>query len=1135
MQTIFNSTFQSSELENWQIEQHVPDGYTDFAVKDNCLVMHDAGSRIIPNIPDLENFSIKGSFDLDWEFCNNIFSLQFYLGYDVKKRQGVVFDISSDGENYSCSINGDFEQSFPAPQTEVIDFLLRVEDSSLNVSINNGEVFNCKLEEKVRGVIALSRGSFFGELRISSFEISTSDNLKVEKVWDNIEIPFAPINGMDIPIVWTVNAESIGNDVTKLDVELSGGEKSRPDIEWFPYHAHYVEFLNTPYLRIEQEGRGCKLILCDDTMVLANPAKEWFYTFKKEYEWPYKRTFYLQDIESDAVLAAGYESYANRPANRHQEVDSAFETILCTEKREIIYSGPAMQEGALNLELRSSDKKICGDIPETIHYYEKALQHAEKNHYFSDGEECAFFFTLDSKVDLEKTNVEIFYRLENAFFEAVGDYVAVSLVDSSEGISEKINLGKLPSGIYHIRFKLLFNNREILRNYRAFEVNGSEQSGIAASRLPVCFSMHNEIKGCDTDYFDPWKDDIVDVSHYISICNTIMPHFAREKKLWELLKLYKRKWFLWHAWRVMENTNLSDNKDLVENCDYIFTRSFKQVFRPAARQYFNKFVLQYLHEYAVENDFHAEEIKRCLDEKKVLPLDIFSELVENHFYAFNDYLLDQYMEKQKSLKREVNSINPQAKMSSYGPVSIYMSCYKTANSVSYCGPYRLGPALGEIKDGFLIFEDYPHTCRYSMSRGTFLLADIKLKNPGLTIYPEMYVNHRAEVPCPDAAVARVFPSYGIRPGEMEQSKGSILKRVLEFVYATGCHDGKSFRYWQDHGFQTRTWSRAQFADLLELWGFIDKHLPGRPLKANAFVSSIECCRNNKLFYDEYPGDRYEGYGDLINTAEECIAYTYEMSRNAGQNAGYVSDFGALDNLTEDDIDILIIPPLTSVEEAQLSTIRHLHERGVSLLAFENVTGLEDLFGVEKTDPVQVNNISVNTELADNPLLSLAELQEYTEHRACTGNYSGGGADILLAGEAPVLFVNKTKWGRTALFNIPPTTVRRMDQYNRVNIGRDSISKLINKSTELILRYLSKPQVETDQGKVTAFKDINNKTHIILAEDTHPLPAKAIDPTLTINLLDISEEDIICDKEFSVISSQLKMHLEPDEIVFISIK
>ena len=89
-ETIFSDDFASGELCNWVKEQHVPDGYQDFVARDGCLVMLDAGNRIAPTIPELSSFSLKSGFEVDWDSCDNKFSLLIHFAYDRRKRQGTT-------------------------------------------------------------------------------------------------------------------------------------------------------------------------------------------------------------------------------------------------------------------------------------------------------------------------------------------------------------------------------------------------------------------------------------------------------------------------------------------------------------------------------------------------------------------------------------------------------------------------------------------------------------------------------------------------------------------------------------------------------------------------------------------------------------------------------------------------------------------------------------------------------------------------------------------------------------------------------------------------------------------------------------------------------------------------------------
>jgi hypothetical protein len=675
-------------------------------------------------------------------------------------------------------------------------------------------------------------------------------------------------------------------------------------------------------------------------------------------------------------------------------------------------------------------------------------------------------------------------------------------------------------------------------HYRAFEVLGQTESGAAAACLPRCFSMSNEVKGQDTDNFDPWRADCVDVSHYISIVAGMMPHFAREKRLWELLRLYRREWFLWLGGRVMQDSTLAHNHDLVRNCDYVLPGGPNDFFyRLAARQFYHPRLMAVLRDFARATGFREAAISARAEAGTIPDKTTFDALVSDCFYDWVDHFWAHHTRELSQFKTEVSRVNPRVQISSYGPVAVYGGIYKTAHACTYAGCFNFRPEMEAFCDGFFILEDYPHACRYSLHSGPFFLASFKARAPQVAVYPELYNETGDKVPCPDAAVARAWPSYGMWDGALPVN--ASLKHVLEYVYGCVWHNGQGFGYWQDHGFHTRVWERERFAALLQLWGFVDKARPRRPLRANAFICNEDCCRNHRLYYDEYPGDGHEAYGDLFNTAEECSAYCYEMSRTAGQNAGFVTDFGHLSALSASDIDVLVLPPLTCVSADALQEVRRLHEAGVGLLGFEVITGLEDLFGVTTGEPVQVHHIRVNEALKANPLAGLSDQQEYTEHRACVGTYRATTADVLLDAEAPVLFLNQTPWGRAALYSIPPTAVRRQDQFNRVAVGRASIGRLINEATRLVLRHLSRPVVETTEGKIIAFEDEAGLGHIIVAEDAHPLPARPIRPVVTINLPGLEVGEVRCNKDFTVIPGEgreirLGVRLDPDEFAIISL-
>ena len=258
MSLIFSADLSTSALTDWTVEQHVPDGYEDFAIRGGKLVLLDAGNRIIPNIPALESFTLRGGFEADWGINRGECSLRIHFAYDPHRRQGLCLEFGSQGTGGFARLTSPRGELIAQASTEEVvengevQFEVHLEGGELALCLNSREVLTAALGQDRRGLVALSRGAFLGELRLRSLSIESDDPIEEESIWRDLRIPFAPINGMDIPIVWTVNAVRVG-DAARVEVELSGGEKTRADVPWFPYHGHYVEVLDRPYLR--ENGR----------------------------------------------------------------------------------------------------------------------------------------------------------------------------------------------------------------------------------------------------------------------------------------------------------------------------------------------------------------------------------------------------------------------------------------------------------------------------------------------------------------------------------------------------------------------------------------------------------------------------------------------------------------------------------------------------------------------------------------------------------------------------------------------------------------------------------------------------------------------------------------------------------------
>ena len=1159
MKFVFQSDFaDSGAMASWYREQHTPDGYPDFTIENNALILWDAGNRILPHIPTIKNFVMEGSFAVHWEGAENQFSFTIHFDYDPHCRKGESLEIACDGKELHLyrnqkevtAENGKNILKKILRQRKAV-FVLERKNRSLLLHLNGTVCYQEKCNPG-SGKIALERGHFGWYMRLEDFTLTADAPKPVKK--KHFKIPFSHINGMPDVIWWEMDVVQIG-DCMRLDTTLSGGVTDRPHLPWFPYHGSYSEMLEAPYFRINtKDGREILLELTPENLSLKNKPGHFSYMpgiGDKKPQWPFHRSFFTECFDPETILlTCGYQYYVNRIIAKHL-AGGPSETIFDAAKDQIIYTGMALTDGKINGDLYSQTaKKLLRKIPAKHPLRQRALDFAQRNHFFCEGEDCKFHFRFTKAGPFLLEDLHLEYTLSNVFFDAIRKPVKLQWKKEQEiapGIfavdSEEFVLKKLPAGVYHIQFVCKDGCRTILDDFRAFEVMTDSQSGPQASNLPRLYSTPSEVMGVDTNEFDPFLRTVSDIAHYMDTAAGIMPHIAEEQKVWELYKVYHRDWHLWYTTRTVENLDLQLHKDSVGNCDFIAMGTEWQkkcLVRVCGRAFYTGPQMEIFAQFAKERNFHAKEICESLKKQEIPSLAVFQDLVDTCFYDWMDYFNERFQDDLNQMKADLESVNKHAALANYGPLAIYPASYKTAHSCQYIFSYLAKPgtvrSVYEDDKAFFNYADLPYICRHPITRGPFMAANIFLEYPHAIIHPEIYTPNTRGL-CPDAAVARAWPKMDW--GENTPFPVDLtLKRTLEYVYGAVYHDGKSFRYWEKRGFHARTWERERFAGFLKLWGFIDKHTPVRPAgKVCAFLCSEECCRAHKLNYDEY-GERdvYTPFGDLFNTAEETPAYAYEMSRVAGMNSGAVINLKSLKGLKGKEIDVLVLPPLAGASKNDLAEIRRLHKEGVALFGFEDVTGLEDLFGVKSGKTTQIHEIKVNQKEA--VLKELAGMTEYTEHKAAQGKYRANGAKVLLSAEIPVLFTHTTEYGKTALYNLPPTVVRRQDQYNRVGMGRDNISSLINTATRLVLLDLSCGDIRTDAGKLIAFEDNNKAFHVIVEEDAHPLPAEIIDPVITIRNKDLRNCEITSATAFSVLEknkngAKIRLHLEQDQFAILS--
>lgn len=1137
--TLFISDFslgKGSEIPlNWELERYSQ--HSGSIMGSSCFRLLSPGNRYLPLLPKLSSCIIDLEFDFIF-YGRNSNLLRLFYRYDKESQSGEFIEVIIESQDYYKVLRGTFDGRSSSELKEVLRGGLsdskvvltvntNLEGTSIIVNGQSSEVF--ATNHAVPSIVALEHGgASMQDVSLKKFNIYTFDDVSEAEVLPEVKVVFpSGMHGMDIPFTYTVSAVEM-DGLTAIRVALSGSVLEQERSSWFPYHRRKIDWLTRPYIKV----LGNRYNLSDTTLVLSAHQREFFYqVLYDKPDWPLKREFILEEqLPEKFVISLGYDYYENYQA-RHA-AGGPGEIVVDMPSGKILHQGSAIEgkgENQFDIQIKSpADKEIISLISDNDPRYKEAVSFAANNHYFMESEPCRFTVDVFSE---EAEELQAEYQIENVFFEPIleSEKIIVSsdraerVCSGIEKQSFSIDISPLKTGVYHIRVKILSGSKIIKEDYRAFEVISLDKDALApplASGLPYIYSNMNEMMNKDIDYFDPWRGaDGLNSSHYLS-ASAFVPGVARENKIWNTLKLYKRDWLLWTTSRVTDEPGIIPNKDLISKADHLFVGSddmglFYYPNYPFWLHAYKGEVLDCLISFTRKLNLSKKSLLHPdnLRKEERLSSEGMEELVCDYWADWLDFYSKASKEALLDQQKFIRSINPSVKMSQYGPFAIYAGCYK----MGWCLKYRGIDAYSnpeKLVDGFFQFEDYPVWCRYSLGRGPLTLASIKLVAPKLTMYPEFYT--RSLEGCPDGAVYQANPPYGLIPN---YPASMHRKCILEYAYGAVWHNKDGFDYWRDYGFHTRTWDQTEFETLINTWKTVRDHKPVRPLRSTAYIYSEECCRQHKTLFPE-----------ILNTAEEDVAFAWEMARINGNAGGFVALLSSLDKLSASDIDCLVLPPLTGAAKSELSEIRCLHSEGVALIGFEDVSGLEDLFGVKPLpEAVAVKNIKINTTLKDNPLSVLGKLSETSSHPDCIAKYSVDGASVLLEGEAPVLF----QYNNTAMFNIPPTLVNRSD-ISLTGMGSESISQLINSSMSLITKELGDPAVSSDEGRILAFEDSAGDIVIIVFSDFWPDKGRSINPKITFNLRGLTADNITCDYDYSIVNitdnqATVKLSLDEDEI------
>ncbi len=1146
MKRLFFETIESKKDRlpgGWIIEKNSDLSIPSLEYTQDSIRLLSAGNKYIPVIPDISSGRIRFTAGINFTVAGH-FAILVSFRYDLKTRRGeAVRILRKKGEKETVVEYGGMKANrFTPEQSRKI----RVPDSVLEQPFKIEMDFH---EEKLRvkladaatsfriqpsgsGKIALSREHFFDILKITSFEIETEEEsvCKGEKKF-RIPLPDEPTL---YPIFCDVVLRDFGNC---MDAELtfSGGVPETPIGEG-NYHVMRADLLTNPFLKVLTARSMEKYIVYEGQIVLVveKLAPAFFYqVLHKKVDWPFKRSVRFLKPEEPFNLAVGFDEYCHTTLKNLAQSPS--ETIF-DPKGKILYSGLGVTEETRKLEFLSQpDKRILSLLPKNDPRYKKAVEFAKNNHYFIEGEPPRFTLRLtggkelpaDFEVELEDAYLQPVRKLK---FKRTSGILAIGVRTFTTETLEVEPLPKLAPGVYHLRCRSFDPSVPGLDDYRAFEVMSRKKNSApppVLSGLPWLYDSRTETRGLDTDAFDPWTGKSVDSGHYMA-CANFLPAAARRNHIAPTVHAYQREWFLWLGSRCADQWSMKDNRDLLKEADYANVEDELERACSLWRGIYKGFILEKFIECARKTGdpgFDFDKLEEQLRKGECVDAADFVLMAGKYWEEWLDLLNAEFVKKSAELLKKLRKDNPKLKFASYGPAPIYAAHLK--------GPEftRLNLKEKEIPDsiGFWQYEDYPFACRYGLERGTYFLTSSLMVFPEMRIYPEIYTGGIQG--CPDGAVFYAHPPFGRRTKAVPIR---MTRRVYDYACASAHFTGHGFRYWDRCGFQACGFTRPWFEALLKGWRIVNEYPPERPLKSSGFVSSEESRRAHKnaiVRSGHGPNEPIEKAGiiDVRKTATEDVPFAYEAARKHGLCAGFQLWMEDLPRLNAEQVDLLVLPPLEGVSRKYLDAIRKLHAKGVHLLAFEDVPGLEDLFGVADTGKYRsVTQLSAQKDF-------LGGMTEFCEEPLCRGKYKVKDAEVLIDAEIPVLTLKRNERAMAAFFNVPPMLVREDQLHERLGYGKDGISELIELATAEVMKKMSDAEAASTEGRLIAYHSGKGADVVIV---TNPEEEAVLTPEITILKHKGRQKIVFADIPCIVLEDtpktlRIRTRLEPEETaVFI---
>ena len=1052
-------------------------------VENNEYVINCTGGRNFILTPRLQSFILKEEFAI---ISPMMFRLKwgYYFGYDFVKRSGKLLTVAYNQDNkeleiklldVAVNVKRQIErvvyENIVLEEDKYFPITLDVSAEYCKVNVNGVEaVFNHSFTPGQVGITKEDGGAGF---KLKSLSLTSPDELKTKKIYEG---SFKLTKNEDSLTPYTVDLEILEyeNGVKELTTKLHGGvEFTVPHDPKCKSWWSSKDRFESPYFRFIGDCedkkfylRSGRITFVDDinagsrAIGAANLADP---TAKKER--PFTSVYSSDDFDGFEYFVFGYDF--------HRSYSGFFESAYNKEQvydknGNLLYYGDRLESPCI-IQVASVKSEIEALIAKSDFLAkEDAFAHIRKNHYFTNNETPSFDITVLTDKKGELTPVRAY--LANAFFKKICDLDPVLISECQNAFSKNerrfsLETDKLSQGVYHIVIECYFGDTVLNKHESAFEVFDmeSEKSPLESSELPFLFSGDADTPRPTT--WSHYPDN--NLVHYVG--STVGgPRQYDAKKIWEINKIYRRKSLVWWTQRTAARETYVDHIDCVKNADYIYylypgieesanyyrcDHFHKSLFQAKQmRIFFNEFVS--LHPEYKLNALPVEvegTFNMSYDEfKKLEP--IFDEWVD-----FVNPKVDKLFDEQWA---EILKVNPNVKRYSYGPYPTYGTRATGGEAMKYFGHPE--SVIGK-RFAFVQFEDYAFCCNYPLAYSVWGATTSKLIAPTLEIGPELYDSF--EPGCPDGHVSFPTPPFS----ESYAPPYQTVSQMYGYLYHSLRHDKDGFKYWDNDKFMMYSAynlePQKRFREVMEAWGKYLENKPKNPKKTVAYLFKLSN-KDNEFELES----AVSGRSVTQNSCGVGMSYIYTKLSELGIPAGFPTN--NILALTENDIDMLVLPSTYALTSAEIDKVRELYNKGVKLIATGDVTGLEDLFGVQRDE--RESELSV---------LYRGKKRENIHPFKTKFTYGANGAEVILSeGDSnPVLL----KTDKTLLINASLGIVGAENfEFMHAIGGRENVSTLIKEAVcETLLSFVSPVARAYGEAYLDIFESENGHDEIMLYQCT----------------------------------------------------